>query len=213
MYGQANLYMLMLLALFLLLILAVRPWYNTWGADDNEMKMPLPGDRLLTDTRTQVTRGITINAPVSSVWPWIVQMGYQRAGWYNYDWINGLLGAADFVDGQHSSQRIVPELQNLQIGDMIFIAPVIAYQVETIEPDRVLVLYSEDRTQEHSWVYMLASIDPNTTRLIVRHRDNYSGLTNRVIFALIEPGSFLMERKHLLGIKARAEALNTNSFD
>jgi hypothetical protein len=154
------------------------------------------------------TRAIGIEAPADLVWPWLIQMGPGRAGAYTYDWIENLLGL-----NMHSADAIVPALQQLSAGDAWRLGargPVL--RVVRIEPRRTVVLRSDDG----SWVWALV-LEPaqTTTRLISRNRITLAGASRlQRAFAqyLMEPGSLIMERKMLLGIKARAEGLAATSF-
>jgi hypothetical protein len=182
-----------------------------WGATDAEVQGMLPGDEALRHPISMSTRAITINAPASAIWPWIVQMGYQRAGWYSYDWIEWLLEADKYVDG-HSASRIHPELQHLELGDKIYTASGVGAPVIHLQPNRSLVVGA-------SWAFVLRSIDAGHTRLIVRTRHggffkHSAPVLGGVLYALdsslalpfYEPGlHFFMERKMMLGIKDRAE--------
>jgi hypothetical protein len=85
----------------------VQPWQHRWGATDEEVGAAMPGDDLIPDAAS-TTRAISIAAPPEQVWPWLAQLGFGRAGWYSYDWIDN--------DGQPSADRIIPELQQLQVG-------------------------------------------------------------------------------------------------
>jgi hypothetical protein len=208
-------------------ILAVRPRLLTWGATDEEVERPLPGDDLVRDARMESTHAVTINRPAEEVWPWVVQIGHQRAGWYSYDWLHRLMGVAGSVeDDSRSAEHVLPQLQNLQVGDQVEIAPDVGYNVVALEPGRVMVLHiaaemaggeppepldpMEEPSGDYlasSWTWFLDEIAPNKTRLIVRIRMGYSPslATTLMIRGIIEPGSFVMERKTLLGIKRRAE--------
>ncbi len=115
--------------------LALRPWARSWGVDPDEAAAPLPGDDLVVDATVSETRGVEIGAPPEAVWPWLVQMGYGRAGWYSYD-------AIDMKGG--SAERIVPELQDLAVGDSVPNAPDTAFVVSVLEPGRALVLYADE---------------------------------------------------------------------
>jgi hypothetical protein len=97
--------------------LLVRPRMLRWGASSTEATEPLPGDELCPHPRVQSTRAITIEAPREAVWPWLVQMGIERAGFCTHDWFERLLFHARYVEGKHSATRIHPELQDLEIGD------------------------------------------------------------------------------------------------
>ncbi len=92
---------------------AIRPRLLGWGASRQERHQPLPGDDLI-PARWQTTRGITISAPAEEIWPWLVQIGYGRGGWYSYDRLERRVGAGDFVEGG-SAKRIIPELQRLAL--------------------------------------------------------------------------------------------------
>lgn len=84
------------------------PWHSRWGAIDNEVKLPMPGDELIEMPIFNVTHAITIQARPEEFWPWIVQIGYGRAGFYSYDLLDNL--------GKPSADRIIPELQNIEVG-------------------------------------------------------------------------------------------------
>jgi hypothetical protein len=185
----------------------LRPWHIRWGATDDEVVCPLPGDEIVPRPRKWSTRAITIAAPVEAVWPWLVQIGQGRGGLYSYDWLENVAGC-----DIHSADRVHPELQDLRPGDAVRLGPqgYPAYQVVAIEPSRALILAGNDPDMgAHSWVFVLEPIDEQTSRLIVRSRDDYPPtLANVVIWRLItEPVHFVMERKMLLGIKQRAEAM------
>src|SRR5271169_2931552 len=95
--------------------LVVRPWHMKWGASPNEIEQSMPGDEAIPAPKIETTRAITIAAPASQVYPWLIQIGFQRAGWYSYDALEKMIGVGDF-EGGSSSKRIVPELQELKVG-------------------------------------------------------------------------------------------------
>ena len=205
--------------------LLIRPWIIGWGATAPEIARALPGDDLVPEAKMTLTHALTINVAPEEVWPWLVQIGHKRAGWYSHDWIHRVMGIAGSVDdAQSSASRIIPELQNLEVGDDIGLAPGMAYKVAEIEPNRSLVLHiAVDTSDFHS----LAPSDPmpekylcsswgwfldrggegGGTRLIVRIKQDYDpGLVNRIMMrCLIEPGSFFMQYRTMLNIKRRAE--------
>ena len=176
--------------------------FLTWGATTEEAEGPLPGDELLDDADMVSTRAITIDAPPSAVFPWLVQMGVGRGGAYTYDWIENLLGL-----DMHSLDRIAPELQQLEVGEVLPMqGEGTGLRVEILAPDRVFALRSEDGR----WVWTFVLGDRNGgTRLISRNRikSHGSSLALRLGMIVMEPGSLVMERKMLLGIKERAEGL------
>ncbi|MFN0147435.1 MAG: SRPBCC family protein [Dehalococcoidia bacterium] len=175
-----------------------------WGAAEDEVRAVLPGDDLLDDVALQTTRAVTVNVPPEAIWPWLVQMGPKpRAGVYTYDWVERMLG----IDIQNSD-RILPEFQHLDAGEFF---PLSAgtengLTVRVVEERHALVL--QWKPARSTWAFVLIPRDDGTTRLISRNRIPGSGLRFWLgaVFAM-EPGSLVMERKMLLGIKRRAESL------
>jgi hypothetical protein len=175
----------------------------TWGARPDEVAMKLPGDELLPDAGLVSTRAITIGAPPDAIWPWLVQMGSGRGGAYTYDWIENLFGL-----NMHSADKILPEFQDLKAGDELPMGPGgPVMRVEVLDPERALAF----RVGDGNWVWIFALLpEQDSTRLISRNRIVTAGLPRaaRPFYLLfMEPGSLVMERKMLLGIKARAECL------
>jgi hypothetical protein len=180
----------------------VRTPVLAWGATDEEAARTLPGDELLEDAAVVSTRAITIDAPPSAVWPWLVQMGSGRGGAYTYDWIENLFGLE-----MRSADAIHPEWQNLAVGDVIpGKASLPGMRVEVLDPERALASRSEDGTWV--WAFVLDNLD-GRTRLLSRNRIAMPepSLGDRIGMAVMEPGSLVMERKMLRGIKERAERL------
>jgi hypothetical protein len=169
----------------------------TWGATPEEAAARLPGDELLEDADGVATRAITIDAPPSAVWPWIAQMGPSpRGGAYTYDAIENLLGL-----DMHSADTILAEFQHPEIGDGFgFGANRMRYEI--VEPEHALALRSADGNWV--WTFVLREQD-GKTRLISRNRFRLPKLKDRIGMIPMEPGSLVMERKMLHGIKARAE--------
>jgi len=171
----------------------------TWGATDAEAVARLPGDELLEDADAVTTRAITIEAPASAVWPWLAQMGPSpRGGAYTYDWIENLLGL-----NMHSSDRVLPEFQHPEAGDTIGVGKS-SMRTEIVEPARVLSTRSEDGNWV--WTFVLSERE-RRTRLISRNRFRLPTLAGRLALLPMEPGSLVMERKMLRGIKERSELL------
>jgi hypothetical protein len=179
-----------------------REWVLTRGATPEEATAKLPGDELLDPADIVATRAIEIEAPPSAIWPWLVQMGPGRAGAYTYDWIENLFGL-----NMHSADRIHPEWQDLEVGDVIRSGPgKPGMRVEILEPKRVL----SNRSEAGDWVWTFALVPTNgSTRLISRNRIAMKGAAagQRLGMLVMEPGSLVMERKMLRGIKERAERL------
>jgi hypothetical protein len=176
----------------------------TWGATTEEARSRLPGDDLLEEADGVSTRAITINAPVAEVWPWVAQMGPSpRGGAYTYDWIENLLGL-----DMHSVDRLLPEFQHPEVGDTIALGPN-RMRIERVEPERVLAWRSDDRNWV--WTFVLAE-SGGTTRLISRNRFRLPTLAARLGMLPMEPGSLIMERRMLRGIKERAERLSCDTY-
>lgn len=175
-----------------------------WGATPVEVWREMPGDDLLQPAPVVSTRAITIAAPPSAIWPWLVQLGPGRGGAYTYDWIENLLRL-----DMHSANEILPEFQDLKPGDTVPLGPGgVPIRVEILDTERAMVLRSEDGNWV--WAFGLYREGAGITRLISRNRIAYPGrkLPYRAFVRYVmEPGSLVMERKMLLGIKARAEKL------
>ena len=196
-------------------VILVRPRILRWGASDEEAAELLPGDEVVERPRYQTTHAVTIQAPPSKVWPWVVQLGQGRGGLYSYDWLENLFGL-----GFRSADRILPELQTLAVGDQVWLAPresamPLWYQVLDLQPPQMLVLGSHDDWEEAleqglpwpTWAFVLRDLGAGRTRLVVRMRSDFKPtvvglLANKYV---LEPVHFAMERKILLGIKQRAE--------
>ena len=172
----------------------------TWGATADEAAARLPGDELLEDADGVATRAITIDAPRSAVWPWIAQMGPSpRGGAYTYDWIENLLGL-----DMHSADRVLPDYQHPRVGDGFgFGTNKMSFKI--VEPEHVLVMQSADGNWV--WTFVLEERD-GRTRLVSRNRFRLPKLKDKIGMIPMEPGSLVMERKMLLGIKKRAERLS-----
>jgi len=190
-----------------------------WGATDAEVQRSLPGDDLVTHPKWQYTNAITIEAPVTDVWPWLVQIGQGRGGWYSYEWLENLVGC-----DIHNANQIIQEFQHLEIGDSVRLAAEMpGYTVAIIEPGRAIVLHADSRTGPtpvpagtkpgdyfaSTWGFFLDETGDSRTRFISRLRSDYNPrMRNRLLCGpcLVEPISTAMQRKMFLGIKQRAEA-------
>jgi hypothetical protein len=171
----------------------------SWGATAEEASARLPGDELLEDADGVSTRAITVDAPAASVWPWLAQMGPSpRGGAYTYDWIENLLGL-----DMHSVDAVLPEFQHPEVGDTIALGTN-RMRLERVEPRHVLAW----RTEDGNWVWTFVLREQEgRTRLISRIRFRLPTLAARIGMLPMEPGSLVMERKMLRGIKERAERL------
>ena len=180
----------------------IRPWHLRWGATDEEVNTPLPGDEFVPNPQVDATHAITIKAPAAEIWKWLVQMGQNRGGFYSYTWLENLVGCR-----MRNADRIVPEWQNLRVGDEVWLHPKAPpLKVLEIVPDHSIVL-------EKVWSFHLLPIDEQTTRLLIRGRGEYNNPNFHNVFLnflywrlIFEPAHFIMERKMMLGIKQRVES-------
>lgn len=197
--------------------LEVRPWMRSWGATPEELQKPLPGDELVTTPQYQATHAISIASPPERVWPWLAQLGCNRAGWYSYDWLDN--------GGKPSADRILPQFQTLRVGQAIPATPdgSFTFPVAAFEPGKYLVLGGtmdgetgrsikpgEPRPANFftgAWAMVLEPEAADRTRLVIRFRaEAPAGWQGAAMTAAMEPIHFLMERKMMLNLKARAEA-------
>jgi hypothetical protein len=195
---------------FHLLTPFLRPSRTRWGATDDELQQELPGDDLVTHPKWQFTHAVTIHAPTSEVWKWLVQIGADRGGWYSYEGLENLVGC-----NLHNADQILPEFQNLKPGDAITMHPKApGMNVSVVETGRYILVHNDGRTEgarsyvHTTWLWYLDEIDSISTRVITRGRNDYSpDLANKLWMGplFIEPISFVMERKMLLEIRRRAE--------
>jgi hypothetical protein len=175
-------------------VVLVGPLQRGWGATAEEVHRPMPGDALLRRDAPSTTRAITIDAPPDAVFPWLLQIGYGRGGWYSYDWIDN--------DGQPSVERIDPALQRLAVGDRFEMLPGSGPVVIDIVPNHHIVSGGET----DSWCLLVEPMRDGRTRLISRWRQDWPKVAGTYVWlALSDPGSFLMEQKMLRRIRDLAE--------
>lgn len=195
-FRYAALFVLLCVAVY---ILVIHPWMANWGSTVVERQMALTGDDPNSDRTMQSTLAITINAPQEVVWQWLIQIGQDRAGFYTYTWLENLVGA-----DIHNVNEIHPEWQELNVGDIWRVVPPdylwgvgkdAGFRVLIIEPGRALVL-------ETMGAFVIVPINDQTSRLITRGK---SGPNNLMMTMIVNPVVFTMERRMLLGLKARAE--------
>jgi hypothetical protein len=176
-----------------------------WGATDEEIAAAQPGDDLIGDANVTATRAITIRRSPDVVWPWIAQLGQGRGGFYSYDFLENLVGC-----DIHSADRVVPEWQQIEVGDEVRLAPTAGLRVATLEPGRALVLQGSlpvARTPpfDSTWAFVLCEQPDGTTRLLSRERYGYRRWWAPFVVEPTQAISFVMSRKMLLGIRDRAE--------
>lgn len=177
-----------------------RRWHLHWGATQAEVEAPMPGDDFLGRAAFTATRAITIAARPEAVWPWLVQVGFGRAGFYSYDLMDNL--------GRPSVTTLLPDYGTPNIGDLA--APMASppdernsFRVAEMVPPHVLVWAKPDST----WVWSLSADADGGTRLVTRLKASYAPtLFLPVTVLLMEVGDFPMMRRMLLGVRDRAEA-------
>jgi hypothetical protein len=189
---------------------------RTSGSTSAERAAPLPGDELVAEPQFVTDHAITIDASPSAVWPWLVQMGWHRGGWYTARWVDRLL----FPANDAASDRIHPEWQNLAVGDRILDgAPETEcyFVVREVDPERHLVLQSRShlppafRDRFHasinwSWTFTLHELGQGRTRFHFRTRARLAPRWLAAAYwAALIPADHVMAQQMLHGVKARAE--------
>ena len=204
-----------------------RRLWRTWGIDPIELERMLPGDELVGEATMADTRGITIDAPPAAVWPWLLQLGFGRGGWYSYDRLD--------MRGR-SAHELLPEHTSLAVGDVVPTDPQGGFVVRTLEPERALVMFVDDEIVAAqrgtapveatpagleasgrfmktaipprfavSWAIVLEPMSGGRTRLIERVRGRFGEATpgSRALGPVLEFGVFLMTRRQMLGLAER----------
>jgi hypothetical protein len=147
---------------------------------------------------------VIVNAAPEHIWPWLVQIGYQRGGLYSYDWLDRLFGYLD----RPSATCILPEFQHLAVGDEIPVGRGPGWPVAIVEANHALVLDMRNLGDfDWVWQFGLYAVDENRTQLVSRSCVRTRSVWARLATYVIEPAGFLMTRRMLLGLKERAEAL------
>ncbi|HEY6398197.1 MAG TPA: hypothetical protein VIX82_12155 [Solirubrobacteraceae bacterium] len=187
-------------------ILLARPRHLRWGTTDQESDGGLPGDDLITNPDLTATRAITVRTSADRVWPWIAQLGQGRGGFYSYDFLENLVGC-----DIHSADRIVPEWQDVRVGDEVKLHPEGGLEVAAIEPGRSLALRggmpmgNTPPPYDFTWAFAVRERPDGTTRLLVRERYAYTRRWAPLLVEPVEAVSFVMSQKMLRGIRDRAE--------
>jgi hypothetical protein len=199
-----------LLGLVVVAILAtilLTPWMDRWDATGAEISAAYPGDELVKAPSSIVNRAVTIHASPAQIYPWIVQLGAERGGFYSHSWLETYLLHCKLVN----ADRIHAEWQGLQVGDQVKMCPgsfgPVPYQVAQLTLNRSVVLGHQDKGQwVDIWEFNLIPQPDGTTRLVLRTRTMMTG----GFWDIIHPGVFIMETGMLQGIQVRAEALQNN---
>jgi hypothetical protein len=175
-------------------LLWIGPRQRRWGATEEEVRRSLPGDELLGPDAASTTRAITVDARPEEVFPWLLQIGYGRGGWYSYDWIDN--------DGRPSLERIEPALQRLSVVALLAMMPGVGPLVQEIAPDHHIVSGGD----ADSWCLLVEPTPEGQTRLISRWRQRWpKTIGRRVWMVIVDPGAFVMEQRMLRRIRDLAE--------
>jgi hypothetical protein len=202
--------LLVILTVAVLYWFPIRRWMSRWGATSSDLSRLMAGDSLLVDWTYSGTMAVTVNAPPEDLWPWLVQIGYQRGGLYSYDWLDRLFGYLD----RPSATCILPGFQDLAVGDEIPLGIGPSWPVAVVDPRRALVLDMRNMGGfEWVWQFGLYTVDEKRTRLVSRSRARTHTVWPRLFTYAIEPAGFIMTRRMLLGLKERAEALRAGRTD
>jgi hypothetical protein len=185
----------------------VRRWFGRWGTTREELERVMPGDRLIPDPTNVSTGAVTVNTPPEAIWPWLVQMGTRRGRFYSYDRLDRLFGYLD----RPSATRILPEFQQLVVGDRI---PWGRHEltVSLVEPLRALALSLDAHGMQWVWQFGLYPLDDLRTRLVNRGTERMPSTPRWWLFMrVMEPAAFVMTRRFMLGVKQRAELLRASA--
>ena len=169
-----------------------------------ERARPRVVDRFVDDPDYRQVLAIDVHARPGDIWPWLMQLGYQRGGLYSYDWLDRLFG---FLDRPSASQ-ILPGLPDLRPGDVIPIGRGQGFPVAAVEPARSLVLAGEQEGVAWGWELALEPRGDRRTRLISRTLGHTTRTWSSRLFLLaLRPAAFVMTHRMLTGIRRRAEAM------
>ena len=185
-------------------IILLTPWMDRWGATDQEIAATFPGDELVVKPASFVNRAVTIHAKPEQIYPWIVQLGAGKGGYYSYTWLETYLLNCRLVN----ADRIHAEWQELKVGDEVRMCPQQSgpppYVVAMLIPDQAVVLgHQENGKWVDLWQFVIVPQANGSSRLILRTRTMAVG----GFWDVIHPGVFVMERGLLLGVRERAEGL------
>lgn len=185
----------------------IRPWAMHWGATDDEVKMHLPGDDLIASANFEATRAVSIDAPPEAVWPWLVQIGHGRAGWYSYDRLDN--------QGKPSAQEILPQFQHMEVGDVVVMTESggreVGPSVLALEEPRMMLWGDPEEPHRFTWAWLLQDHDENQTRLVARVRCRLSlgtsiaGMPGWMFALMMELADPIMMRRQLLNLRSRIE--------
>jgi len=192
-----------LAALAVIAIILLTPWMNRWGATDEEIAAALPGDELVPAPAKFFNRAITIHAKPEQIYPWLVQIGADKGGWYSYDWLETLANCPNT-----NADRIHEEWQNLEVGEQVLMCPgefaPPPYIIAQLHPNQAIVMGHQENGE---WVdlyqFVIVQQADGSSRLILRTRTMMTGGIWNVFHTI----AFGMEQRMLHTVKERAETL------
>jgi len=202
-----------------------RPWHMGWGATEEERKASLPGDSICPNATGEATHAITINASPKEIWPWIVQIGQDRGGFYSYTPLENLIGCE-----MQNTFRLVSEWQNRTSGDTVWFGTPKHFHGKArmitaiVEPEKALVFATPEDWErlkagqsgvDGTWALVLNPVGPQTTRLVARSRSSVHPTLWKLAatYAFWEPAHLVMERKMLRTIKRLSESLASGEIE
>lgn len=175
---------------------AARAAARRGGVTRSEAHAPLPGDEQIPASRVVATRAVTIDAPPEAVWPWLVQIGQDRGGFYSFDRLENLFGL-----DIHSADTIEPDWQDLRPDDVVRLAPTVALDVVAVDEGRSLVLRAPGSA--FTWAFVLQPV-ARGTRLVARERYATHDAATRATAEVLTLVSAVMTHRMLRGIRDRA---------
>jgi len=191
----------------------LRPARSHWGLSAEDASIPRPGDELISEPRWSWTHAVTLEAPSEQVWPWVAQIGADRAGFYSYQWLENVVGC-----NLHNAEAIHPHMAHTT-GDQLVLHPKLPpLDVVAVDPGRSLIAFAKPDQRARaegrpwaaaSWAFLVESLGSGRCRVVSRFRSDCSDdLATRLQQgpSQLEPVGFAMDRRMLLGIRERVLA-------
>ena len=203
----------------------VRPWLLRWGATSDVLEPNWPADDYSRRADNEAIRSVTIHAPAADVWPWLVQIGQDRGGFYSYTWLENLAGCE-----MRNAGRILPAYQRREVGDTVWLTTPDRYEgkaqltVAYLDPERAMALMPPEDAEAVArggeslhgfWAFELHPLDDGACRLVMRSRNGSRPTRSEIVAQRLfwEPAHFVMERKMMLTIKRLAERRRPETSD
>lgn len=202
-FTKSSALMAVLILVMAAYVLFCRPYQLQWGATAVEIARSMPGDELNSNPSFRATRAITIEGTPEEIWPWLIQMGYGRAGYYGYD----ILENIGSPEGLRSAERILPRFQDFQVGDELPISAVVSMTFSAIEPNRYLIWVGDEDENPGAFTWALYTLGESRTRLVSRMQWSYqwTPIATIPLKVFTEFADHIAVRKILQGVKGRVE--------